>query len=124
MVAAGPPRRHGTAARPGRRLTFRSQVARWSPVEMVEARMPGPRPQALANEDDRRRVTPSAAGSLMRNRRRPLGRRRFRQRLGCDSERPDVGGLGALLALGHLKLDPLVLVQAAVAGSLDSGEVG
>ena len=40
------------------------------------------------------------------------------------SERADVRGLRALLALGHLELNPLVLVQAAVAGSLDSGEVG
>src|SRR3954454_24906386 len=40
------------------------------------------------------------------------------------SERADVGGLRALLALGHLELDPLVLVQAAVAGGLDGREVG
>src|SRR4030095_14375907 len=41
-----------------------------------------------------------------------------------NSERPDVGSLRALLALGHLELHPLVLVQAPVSGGLDSGEVG
>src|SRR3954469_23090802 len=40
------------------------------------------------------------------------------------SERADVRGLRALLALRDLELDPLVLVQAAVAGSLDCGEGG
>src|SRR4051794_16075625 len=40
------------------------------------------------------------------------------------SERADVRGLRALLALGNLELDPLVLVQAAVPRGLDRGEVG
>src|ERR1700759_4703928 len=43
---------------------------------------------------------------------------------GGTSDRADVGGLRALLTLGHLELNPLVLVQAAVARHLDRGEVG
>src|SRR3954469_18752046 len=40
------------------------------------------------------------------------------------SERANVRGLRALLPLGNLELHPLVLLQAAVARHLDSGEVG
>src|SRR5919107_3192940 len=47
-----------------------------------------------------------------------------RRRRSARSERADVRGLRALLSLGHLELDPLVLVQAAVARGLDRGEVG
>src|SRR4051812_31440531 len=40
------------------------------------------------------------------------------------SDRANVRGLRALLALGDLELDSLVLLQAAVARHLDRGEVG
>jgi anti-sigma regulatory factor (Ser/Thr protein kinase) len=49
------------------------------------------------------------------------GRRRRRVLLGLD--RPHVGGLGALGALGHVELDGLALVQRAVAARLDGAEV-
>src|SRR3954464_9471585 len=47
-------------------------------------------------------------------------------RLSCPevwSDGADPVGLRALLALRHLELDPLVLLQAAVAAGLDRGEV-
>src|SRR3954466_3822697 len=40
-----------------------------------------------------------------------------------SSDRPDVGGLRALLALRHVELDALVLVERAVAVGLDRREV-
>src|SRR3954465_14083593 len=60
---------------------------------------------------------------FLRRSRPPPGDRQPILRSACVSERANLLRLRALLALGDLELDPLVLFQSAVAARLDGREV-